>query len=143
MFERRRSDLMQTADRFTAAVARSQERFEVELAGMAPRLSQTTSALAARRHALALFTSRMAHEGRTLLAGRKADLAADAAALDALSPLKVLARGYSITYGPSGVVTSASGVAAGDDIRVRLADGDVYAQVESVTVQTGAEAQND
>ena len=90
-----------------------------------------------------MFTSRMAHEGRTLLAGRKADLAADAAALDALSPLKVLARGYSITYGPSGVVTSTSGVAAGDDIRVRLADGDVYAQVESVTVQTGAEAQND
>ena len=143
MFERRHSDLMQTADRFAAAVARSQERFEVELAGMAPRLSQTTSALAARRHALDLFTSRMAHEGRTLLAGRKADLAADAAALDALSPLKVLARGYSITYGPSGVVTSASGVAAGDDIRVRLADGDVYARVESVTVQTGAEAQND
>lgn len=143
MFERRRSDLMQTADRFTAAVARSQERFEVELASMAPRLSQTTSALAARRHALDLFTSRMAHEGRTLLAGRKADLAADAAALDALSPLKVLARGYSITYGPSGVVTSASGVAAGDDIRVRLADGDVYAQVESVTVQTGAQAQDD
>ncbi|MBM6867271.1 exodeoxyribonuclease VII large subunit [Collinsella tanakaei] len=140
MLERREADLMQTADRLASAITRSQERFAVGLAGAAPRLVATTSELTAHRHALDLAASRLAHEGRAVTAARAADLAAAAASLDALSPLKVLARGYSITYGPAGVVTHAGDVAPGDEVRIGLVDGDVFAQVGSVERHVGADA---
>ncbi len=52
--------------------------------------------------------------------------------LDALSPLKVLARGYSIAYSVDGVATSAKTFKPGDAIRVRMADGNVAATVNTV-----------
>lgn len=55
-----------------------------------------------------------------------------AASLDALSPLKVLARGYSIAYSDDGVATSAKTFKPGDAIRVRMADGNVAATVDTV-----------
>lgn len=55
-----------------------------------------------------------------------------AASLDALSPLKVLARGYSIAYSDDGVATSAKTFKPGDAIRVRMADGNVAATVDAV-----------
>ena len=116
IIDRRRTDLMQTSERFASAVERSKERFARELDGVSPRLARA---------------------GQALVSGRRSALASRAAALDALSPLKVLARGYAIAYGPSGVVTSAGQVARGDDLRVRLADGDVRARVEEVACATG------
>ena len=60
------------------------------------------------------------------------DLGRAAASLDALSPLKVLARGYSIAYSDDGVATSAKTFKPGDAIRVRMADGNVAATVITV-----------
>ena len=61
----------------------------------------------------------------------KQQLAAAAASLDAMSPLKVLARGYSIVHDDKGkVVTSEKEVAAGDRLRVRLHEGEVRCIVE-------------
>ena len=61
----------------------------------------------------------------------KQRLAAAAASLDAMSPLKVLARGYSIVHDDKGkVVTSEKEVAAGDRLRVRLHEGEVRCIVE-------------
>jgi exodeoxyribonuclease VII large subunit len=55
------------------------------------------------------------------------------ARLDALSPLKVLARGYSITTRDDGrAVTASSDVRAGDTIHVRVCDARVHAQVTDV-----------
>ena len=139
MLERRSADLMQTADRLTSAISRSQERFRAGLVGAAPRLAATTSSFAARSHALELAASRLAHEGHAAVSTRASELAAAAASLDALSPLKVLARGYSITYGPSGVVTHADQVAAGDEVRIGLVDGNVYATVGTVERHEGAD----
>nr|WP_066831889.1 exodeoxyribonuclease VII large subunit [Collinsella ihumii] len=73
----------------------------------------------------------------THLGVEKRQLGARAASLDALSPLKVLARGYSIAYGPSGVVTSAADVKPDDELRIRLADGDVRARALSVEKDNG------
>ena len=51
--------------------------------------------------------------------------------LRALDPLAVLGRGYSVVRGPDGrVLVSAGQVAAGDDISVRLVDGELDAQVK-------------
>ena len=64
--------------------------------------------------------------------GAERRLAAAAGALQALSPLRVLARGYSITYhGEAGSpLTDPAGVAPGDPLRIVLARGELRARAE-------------
>jgi exodeoxyribonuclease VII large subunit len=107
------------------------------------------------RRALQRLAERIAHSGRSRLeqartrvatAGGRLGLAARhdlddrrhrmarlAAALEALSPLAVLARGYSLTFQADGVtlVRSAGQVQAGDLIHSRLASGRVVSRVEA------------
>ncbi|MGI2326610.1 exodeoxyribonuclease VII large subunit [Planococcus sp. YIM B11945] len=52
--------------------------------------------------------------------------------LDALSPLKVMDRGYSIPYKDGAVVKSTVQVARGDKLEIALKDGTVKASVEDV-----------
>ncbi len=60
-------------------------------------------------------------------------LAATASKLDALSPLKVLGRGYAIGYGPDGgVVSSVAGVQPGDEISWQVTDGRLRCQVQDI-----------
>ena len=60
-------------------------------------------------------------------------LAATTASLDALSPLKVLARGYSLTTTPDGtLVNSVSKAEDGAQIQVRVSDGVIMATVDGV-----------
>ena len=55
-----------------------------------------------------------------------------AGTLDALSPLRVLARGYAVAFDERGhVVSSATQVQPGEGLRVRLHDGELYAQVKA------------
>jgi exodeoxyribonuclease VII large subunit len=54
---------------------------------------------------------------------RRATLDRSAARLRALSPLATLERGYAIVRREGGVVRSAAGLATGDEIDVRLAEG--------------------
>ncbi len=62
---------------------------------------------------------------------KKQDLGMHAARLDAMSPLKVLSRGYSITENRRGeAVTTAGELAAGDHIHVRLWKGRIAATVD-------------
>jgi exodeoxyribonuclease VII large subunit len=62
-------------------------------------------------------------------AGR-AELARLCAGLDAMSPLKVLARGYAIVRGTEDVVTSIEQAEPGDVLAVRLTDGELTCQVK-------------
>ncbi|MCM1023400.1 MAG: exodeoxyribonuclease VII large subunit [Prevotella sp.] len=57
-------------------------------------------------------------------------LAEKAAALDGLSPLKTLSRGYSLVYRDGKLVKSAGELSAGDRAEIRLADGEVSAVIE-------------
>lgn len=57
------------------------------------------------------------------------ELARLSAGLHAMSPLKVLGRGYAIAKGGEGVVSSVAQAAAGDPIDVMLADGVLHCQV--------------
>ncbi len=131
--DRRRVQLTQTSDRLIAAIERSQQRFRAQFESMPALLAASTSGFAPKRHALELESSRLKHMGSTLLAGKQTQLRSSAASLEALSPLKVLARGYSIAYGPEGVVTGIEQLNAGDNLRLALADGNVYATVDSVS----------
>ena len=53
------------------------------------------------------------------------------AKLDAYSPLKTLARGYSIVQKEGNMVKSKEQLNSGDDIEIKLADGDVKAIVKN------------
>ena len=67
----------------------------------------------------------------------RAQYAALAAKLDAMSPLKVLARGYSIALNGEGrALRGASELAAGDKIRLLLARGEAECTVDSVKGDT-------
>ena len=70
---------------------------------------------------------------RTSAAGER--LAAAAARLEALSPLAVLSRGYSVTFqGPGGpALTDAGQVEPGDVITTRLQRGSLVSRVETAT----------
>lgn len=133
MVERRRAELAQTEERLARAATQMVERPHADLARLAERLAQSTTGLGSKQHALGLAATQFKAVGARLLARPQAELARAAASLDALSPLKVLGRGYAIAYGPEGVRTSAASFTPGDNLRVRLADGEVGATVTAVT----------
>lgn len=65
-------------------------------------------------------------------------LAGAAGKLDALSPLKVINRGYAIPVVPGGaVLRSAKAVKPGDPVTLRLADGQVDCEVKTVVPDSG------
>ena len=71
------------------------------------------------------------------IAASRAQYAALAAKLDAMSPLKVLGRGYSIALNGEGrALRGASELAAGDKIRLLLARGEAECTVDSVKGDT-------
>ena len=54
------------------------------------------------------------------------------AKLDALSPLKVLTRGYAMVQTQQGVVRSVRQVSSGEHLNIRLNDGQIVTQVLEV-----------
>ena len=69
-----------------------------------------------------------------LLSVKKQSYVRLAASLDAMSPLRVLSRGYAIASKPDGEpVRSVKGLEAGEQISLRLADGSADCLVQSVT----------
>src|SRR6185437_12790906 len=76
------------------------------------------------RAALVALHSRLQGRLRLILDGRRRAFATSAGKLDALSPLAVLERGYSLTRAADGtVVTQAAQVAPGEAVTVRLSRG--------------------
>jgi exodeoxyribonuclease VII large subunit len=101
----------------------------------AARLPVEREGLLRRRAALAAAT-------RALLARQRAALAAAQAHLGALSPLRTLERGYSITLdAESGaVVTSAAQLSAGRRLRTLLSHGEAESEVLSATLPDAGSA---
>lgn len=67
---------------------------------------------------------------RTLLFSRRARWEPLSAKLDGMSPLRILDRGYAVIFDPSGkLLTDASQVSVGDELKVQLAKGGLDARV--------------
>ena len=60
----------------------------------------------------------------------KAKISLLSSKLNALSPLNVLSRGYSITYNNDSPIKSVNDVKTGDNIKVRVTDGEFFAEVK-------------
>lgn len=107
------------------------ERLRLDHLGARRALRDPMAPIQDRRAAIEDRGRRMTHAMSAVLAGERTRFAALAAALDALSPMKVLGRGYAMVQDPSGsMVTSIRGVNAGDRVAVRLSDGVLACQVE-------------
>lgn len=63
---------------------------------------------------------------------KKAGFSQQIAILDALSPLKVMERGYSLTYHQDKLIKSIDETKTGDHIDVKLSDGTITATIESI-----------
>jgi exodeoxyribonuclease VII large subunit len=98
-----------------------------------PALQSPFEYISQKGKALKLLENRLvAAENQTIHHNSKKFLT-NAAKLDALSPLKVLTRGYAMAQSEDGdVIRSATQVTNGDIIRVRFHDGSVSASVTTV-----------
>ncbi len=85
---------------------------------------------------LDLVTRAFTAKAETALATAKNRLMKSAAALDAMSPLKVLSRGYVITQNAEGgVVTQAASLRNGDALSLSMQDGTVRCTVDEVILK--------
>src|SRR4051812_14073636 len=87
-----------------------------------------------RLHRLEREVARLDQKLRSLaeraLAARRHRFSGLAGRLDALSPLRVLARGYAVAFDPRGhVLQKAAQVTPGERVRVRLHEGEISARV--------------
>ena len=81
---------------------------------------------------LSMQEQRMTSAMAALLAEKRKQYVHLAATMDAISPLKVLSRGYSMVQGEQGVVKRAADVVPGDRLTVRFSDGRADCLVQSV-----------
>lgn len=89
-------------------------------------------ALRRQAHDLERTGARLTEVSSRMLRPYETSLARAAAELDALSPLKVLSRGYAIMRDGAGhVVVRSADVAAGDEVTVLLGQGGVRATVDA------------
>ena len=110
------ADRRQTLDVLTEKLGRTMES----------RLNQASASLALRQQ-------RLGTAEQAVLARQRKRLETAAARLDAMSPLKVLSRGYSITEDGQGkAIVSANALQPGDQITVRFHRGMIDATVERV-----------
>lgn len=96
--------------------------------------------LAGRRQLATALMQRLTQAIRTSLKDRRLTLGSHAHALQAVSPLATLARGYSITTTADGhVVTGFGQLKPGATIRTRLAEGSIESTVVATHRDTGSD----
>ena len=97
-----------------------------------PALTDPEVYLGAKRMALDYARGNLANAGEKLTGEKRRAYVALAAKLDALSPLKVLGRGYAIAEKDGAAIRSADAVSVGDSINVKLSGGSLDCAVEEV-----------
>lgn len=125
--------IAQLEGRLVQAVSRrlEQARKRLEQAGRCRMLQNPMSYVDDRRLLLDYQRQRLAR-GLSAAAGRERErFARLSAGLDALSPLKVLGRGYAIARRTDGgIVRSVSDAVPGDELSLRVTDGEITCQVK-------------
>lgn len=130
------SALEQQLDKYTASM---QSVFVKQVKGSAEKLRLLKSSAALRdpggyltmraKH-LELLQSRLLSAQNRMLDGNQKRFVRSAAALDALSPLKVLSRGYTMTMDEDrAILRSVKDVSLGQRIQVQFHDGEICADV--------------
>lgn len=125
------------ADRLAAALHGRAARLRLTLNGLAVRrcFTKPLEPIQDRQRRLDDLDAALRRSVNRIACDARAKLAAVAAGLDALNPLAVLARGYSITFrtGDRRPLTSPEGLSPGDLLRTRLASGEIVSEVRSTS----------
>ncbi len=93
-------------------------------------LSKPIRYIEARENELLYFEKQIDSAYRQIIAECEAQLSGNIGRLDALNPLSVLSRGYSMVRKNGSVVTGASGLKQGDEITLTFSDGDARAVIK-------------
>lgn len=95
-------------------------------------LASPTAYLDFKRMELDRLQGRIVTVSEGWLASRRQQFGQTAAALDAMSPLKVLARGYAVATNEKGaIIRNTADVVNGEKLRLRVTDGLIPCRVES------------
>ena len=131
--------LEQNLDAMSAAMATAlgrqlkAARQHLDVLSKSPALQSPLGYLQQREKSLQLLQNRLASAQNQCISRSNQRYIALTAKLDAMSPLKVLTRGYAMAQKASGeVVRSVSQVQAGDQIGVSFSDGKLFATVTDV-----------
>ena len=146
--DRRLQEHAQTLDRLETALLRAMNKQLQHRAGAVQQqrrnllLSSPQARLRHYQHELVGQTRRYRQAMQSLLSSSNAKLMELGRGLNAVNPLQVLARGYSITFTDTDrILRSGAGVTPGQVIHTRLADGSVKSVVESVSASSPAGSQ--
>ena len=90
--------------------------------------------ISGRAQSVDLLSDRMTYSLRETIANLKLSLSKSAAGLDALSPLKTLARGYTVASVEGKTVASVKQLKKDDILDIRFADGRAVAQIQEIKV---------
>lgn len=131
--------LRQILDGYSAAMTNAMSRQikaaqqHLKVLSDSPALKSPESYLFQRKQALALMRNRLASVQEQQINRKMKSFVAMTAKLDAMSPLKVLSRGYSMAQRADGkVIRSIDEVVVGDSIHLTLGDGSLQATVDSL-----------
>ena len=134
-----RESLMQNLDALNAAMGAALNRQlklctqHLDALAASPALRSPTGYLDQKQKDLTLLQNRLSASQERLLARTNQRFVGCVAKLDAMSPLKVLSRGYAMAQGEDGrVLRSVSQTELGQKITVRFSDGSVSATVTSI-----------
>ena len=132
-----RAELMERLRSASSAMERSETRRltllrqNLEALGRKRCLTDPMAFLQDKRMLLGYVQQGLSHAGTSLLARPRQKLGALAAAVDALSPLKVLGRGYAMVTDQAGqVVRSVRDIQINDRVSITLGDGTARCRVE-------------
>ena len=128
--------LRQSLDQMTSAMAGNLSRQlkaarqHLNALACASVLQDPGAYIAQQRKNMEFLKNRLAAAQNQSVAQKQQRYIAAVSKLDAMSPLKVLTRGYSVTQTESGeIVRSAGQVKAGDRVRIRVSDGSMTAEI--------------
>jgi exodeoxyribonuclease VII large subunit len=131
--------LRQTLDGMSAAMASALQRQlkaarqHLKVLSASPALQSPVSYLGQKRLGLERLQERMLAAQTRCIDRKKQSFIGLTAKLDAMSPLKVLTRGYAMTQTDDGqVVRSTKQVSSGDSIQITLSDGRLHATVTDI-----------
>lgn len=110
------------------------ERARLEMLTSNPCMKSPQSMLYERRLMLDNYTLSMIHSIKKKISDCRVQFTENCAKLDMLSPLKVLSRGYAIPFKDESVIRSIDDVKIGDNIDIKIADGDMKCAITDVAV---------
>ncbi len=130
-------DLLRSSSRFQAKLRQAQSRINQAQISMQNHTAQTVETL--ERH-LETLAQKLETEAGERFWEKKTRLEKAELSLHSLSPNKVLERGFSLITRGEKIITSARDLKVGDNLNLRLKDGDAGAKVENIRLSKDSDA---